>query len=67
MKKSSYLPNYYQNFNKFSRKNVCYDNIKSHKKAGLYPLFRKYSLEKTREGSNQLPVTPSNLRVKLSC
>ena len=28
------------NFNEFSRKDVTYDNIKSHKKPGFYPLFK---------------------------
>ena len=28
-------------------KNVTYDNIKSHKEAEVYPLFRKYIFRKT--------------------
>ena len=31
-------------------KNLSYDNIKIQKKAGLYPLFRKYSFRKTTAG-----------------
>ena len=38
---SLYLPNDLIKFNKTFMKNVPYDNIKSHKKAWLYPLFRK--------------------------
>ena len=37
------------NFNKISRKNVPYDDIKSHKKPGLYPYSRKHSFRKTKE------------------
>ena len=31
-----------RNFNEILRKNVRYDNIKSHKKTGLHPPSRKY-------------------------
>ena len=54
MKKCSYLPNKLRNFNKIFRKNLCYDNIKSHKKPGLYPLFRKYNFGKTTRGGRQI-------------
>ena len=37
-RKSSYLPNDLSNLNEFFRKNVSYDNFKSHKKQGLTPL-----------------------------
>ena len=32
-----------ENFNEIFRKDVTYDNIKSHKKAGFHPLFRRYN------------------------
>ena len=52
------------NFNKIFRKNVAYDNINSHQKAGFYPLFRKYIFGKTTGGGQINP--PSNLfRVKM--
>ena len=35
---SSYLPNELGNFNEIFRKNVSYDNIKSKKTPGFYPL-----------------------------
>ena len=39
------------NFNEVFRKNVSYNNIKSHKKAGLYPLSQENAvLKKTQEG-----------------
>ena len=44
-----HLLNDLRNFNEFFRKNVIYDNIKSHKKTGLHPLSRKYSYGKTTE------------------
>ena len=31
-------------------KDVTYDNIKSHKKSGLYPLYRRYIIGKTTGG-----------------
>ena len=31
-------------------KNVTYDNIRSHRKSGLHPLFRKHSFGKTTWG-----------------
>ena len=36
-----------RNFNEFQ---LTYDNIKSHKKAGLHPLFRKHIFGKTTQG-----------------
>ena len=38
------------NFNEILRKDVTYDNIKIHKKAGLHPLSRRCILEKTTGG-----------------
>ena len=37
-------------FNQISRKDVNYDNIRSHKKSGLYVLSREYIFGKTGEG-----------------
>ena len=58
------------NFNEIFRTDVAYDNIKSHKKAGLHPLPRKHILEKiTKEVGGQFnppPSFPTNLfRVKI--
>ena len=39
---SSYLLNGLRNFNENLRKDVTYDNIKSRKKPGFHPLFRRY-------------------------
>ena len=46
-----------RNFNETFRKDVSYDNIKSHKETELYSPFRKYSFGKTTWGSN----LPSNI------
>ena len=44
-----------------------YDNIKSHKKAGVYPLFRKYSFRiTTGQGQIDSPHPTSLLRVNAS-
>ena len=52
---------------KFLRKVVTYNNIKSHKKPGLYPLCRRHVFGKTTgfegEGVSNWPA-PSLLRVK---
>ena len=45
--KSSYFPNELSRFNETFKKGVLYDNIKSHKKTGLYPYRKKYSFGKT--------------------
>ena len=39
MKKPSYLLNNLLNFNEIYKNNVTYDNIKSHQKSGLHPLY----------------------------
>ena len=45
-----------RNFNGYFRKHVAYDNIKIHKKTGLYPLSRKPIFEKTTGvGSDRTP------------
>ena len=41
---------FFRNFDEIFRKDVTYDNIKSHKKAGLYRLSKKYIFGKTTEG-----------------
>ena len=38
------------NFNEVFRKYVTYDNIKSHKKQGFHPLFRRNIYRKVTEG-----------------
>ena len=48
--KFSYHPSDLRTFNEIFMKNLCYDNIKIQEKAGLYPLFRKYSYVKTTAG-----------------
>ena len=41
---------FFRNFDEIFRKDVAYDNIKSHKKGGLYRLSKKYIFGKTTEG-----------------
>ena len=48
--KISYLPHEYRNFNVLFRKDITYDNIKSHKKPGLHPFSEKIVFGKTRMG-----------------
>ena len=45
--KPLYLPNDLRNFNKTFRKDVTYDNIKSHKKTGFHPLYETCIFGKT--------------------
>ena len=45
-KNSSYFPKELSNFNETFKKGVPYDNIKGHKKTGLYPYSKKYSFGK---------------------
>ena len=47
-RKSSYLPNDLRTLNEFFRKNVSYDNFKSHKKQGLTPSLESTVLEKPK-------------------
>ena len=47
-KKSSYFPKELSNFNETFKKGVPYDNIKGHKKTGLYPYSKKYSFGEAR-------------------
>ena len=62
-RESSYLLNNLRNFNEIFRKNVNYDNIKSHKKSEFHPLFRRYIFGKTTGGVKLTP-TPSLFRVE---
>ena len=57
------LLNDWRNFNEIFRKDVTYDDIKSHKKPRLHPLSRRYIFGKTTEEGQINP--PSRLRVKL--
>ena len=57
------LLNDLKNFNEISREDATYDNIKSHKKAGLHPLFRRYSFRKTT-GDSIEPSPPVFLGLK---
>ena len=63
---SSYLLNDLRNFNEICRKDVPYDNIKSHKKPGFPPVFRRYIFRKTTGEGVKWPSPPflSCLRVK---
>ena len=45
-----YLLNDLRNINYIFREDVTYDNIKSHKKTGLHPLFSRYIFRKTTKG-----------------
>ena len=45
------------NFNGIFRKNVTYDNIRSHQKSGLCPLSRKHNFGKTTRGRGQIAST----------
>ena len=39
-----------RNFNEIFRKDLTDDNIKSHKKPGFHPLFRRYNFQNTTGG-----------------
>ena len=57
------LLNDLKNFNKISREDATYDNIKRYKKAGLHRLFRRYSFGKTT-GDSIEPSPPVSLGLK---
>ena len=57
------LLNDLKNFNEIFREDATYDNIKSHKKAGLHPLFRRCSFRKTT-GDSIKPSPPVFLGLK---
>ena len=48
MKIVSYFPKELCNFNETSKEGVPYDNIKGHKKTGLYQYSKKYRFGKAR-------------------
>ena len=50
-------------FNEIFRKNVTCDNIKSHKKSSLHPLFRRHNIRKSTGGGVKL--APSLLSIKV--
>ena len=50
---SSFLLSDLRNFNEIFRKDVTYDNIKSHKKPGFHPLFSRYIYRKTTRGRGE--------------
>lgn len=55
-----------KNFNEVFRKNVAFDDIKSHKKVGIHALSRKYIFGKTIGSEIKLIPLPLNLfRVKM--
>ena len=60
------------NFNEIFRKDVPYNNFKSCKKLGFYPLLRRYNFEKTKRGGQTDPPPPppphpsSRFRVKFT-
>ena len=57
-RKSQYLLNDLRNFQKTIKKDVTYDNIKSHKKSRLRLLSRKYIFGKTSGGVKLYPAHP---------
>ena len=59
---SSYPLNDLRNLNEIFRKDIPYDNIKSHKKAGFHPLCRRHIFQKTT-GGDQIDL-PSHFRFK---
>ena len=48
------------NFNEALKKNITFDNIKSHQRSRLHPLSRKHNFGKTKGGRG----SPSLFRVK---
>ena len=52
-----------RNFNEIFRKEVPYNNIKSHKNPGFYPFFRWYIFQKTKVGWWSNWPTPAVLRL----
>ena len=58
-RKSSYLLKDFRNFNEVFRKDVTYDNIKSHKKQGFALSLENTFLEKP-QGEGQIDPPPPN-------
>ena len=56
-----------RNLNEIFRKDVTYDNIQSHKKAGFHPLFRRYIFGKTAEVGQIDPPAVLGLKHCVSC
>ena len=54
-----------RNFNEIFRKDVPYDNFKSHKKPGFHPIFRRYNFQKSQGGQidHRPPPHPTPLAV----
>ena len=65
-RKSSYLLNDLRNFNEIFRKDVTYDNIKSHKKPGLHPVPEKHIFGKITGGGGVPFVVKSCPEVSIS-
>ena len=47
------------------RKDLPYDNFKSHKKTGFHPLFRRYNFQKTTGVGGQIDPHPAVLELRL--
>ena len=54
-----------RNFSETVRKDVTYDNIKSHKKTGCYPFSEKHIFGKTKGEGGKL-TSPSLFRVNIN-
>ena len=52
------LLNDQRNFNEILRKDATYDNVRSHKKAELHPVTRRYIFRKTTGGCQIDPHPP---------
>ena len=50
-----------RNLNEMFRKDVTFDNVKSHKKGGFHPLFRRYIFGKTKGPGAGLTLPPAVL------
>ena len=58
MRNFLYPLNNLRNFNEIFRKDVTYDNVKSHKKPGFHPLFKKDFLKNCRGWVKFTPPQP---------
>lgn len=59
MEKVFISSDHYKNFNEGFRRDVIYGNITNPKKVCFHSLFRIFSLEKPKEGSNE-PFSPQD-------
>ena len=66
-RKSSYLLKDFRNFNKIFRKDVAYDNIKSHKKQGFALSLENTFLEKSQGEGQSDPPTILGLNRSSEC